>query len=140
MKMAGRKRPNSPAYRIRYEWSNRLEHGHPGPQGLQTEQCTQPARSIMPYSVLLVDDHKIMRDGIKTILERTPDFRIVGEAENGSDAVSLCRKLRPDLVLMDIGMPGLNGIEATAEVVRHCPTVKVTILSMYDDENSVVAA
>lgn len=94
----------------------------------------------MPYSVLLVDDHKIMRDGIKTILERTPDFRVVGEAENGSDAVSLTRKLHPDLVLMDIGLPGMNGIEATTEVLRHCPSSRVMMLSMYDDENSVVAA
>jgi NarL family two-component system response regulator LiaR len=94
----------------------------------------------VPYSILLVDDHKIMRDGIKTILERTQDFRIVGEAENGSQAVSLCKKLRPDLVLMDIGLPGMNGIEATTELVRHCPNTKVTILSMYDDENYVVAA
>jgi NarL family two-component system response regulator LiaR len=94
----------------------------------------------MPYSVLLVDDHKIMRDGIRTILERTPDFRVVGEAENGSDAVSMSRKLRPDLVLMDIGMPGMNGIEATGEVLRHCPGSRVMVLSMYDDENSVVAA
>jgi DNA-binding NarL/FixJ family response regulator len=97
-------------------------------------------RSAVPYNVVLVDDHKIMRDGIKTILERTPDFRIVGEADNGSDAVRLCKKLHPDVVLMDIGLPGMNGIEATTEVVRHCPTVKVMILSMYDDENSVVAA
>ena len=94
----------------------------------------------MPYSVLLVDDHKIVRDGIKTILERTPDFRIIGEADNGSDAVSASKKLRPDIVLMDIGLPGMNGIEATTEVLRHCPSTKVVILSMYDDENSVVAA
>ena len=90
--------------------------------------------------MLLVDDHKIVRDGIKTILERTPDFRVVGEAESGSDAVSLSRKLHPDLVLMDIGMPGMNGIEATSEVLRHCPHSRVMVLSMYDDENSVVAA
>lgn len=94
----------------------------------------------MTYNVLLVDDHKIMRDGIKAILERTPDFQIVGEAENGSEAITSCKKLRPDLVLMDIGMPGMNGIEATNEVLRHCPAAKVMILSMYDDENSVVAA
>ena len=90
--------------------------------------------------MLLVDDHKIVRDGIKTILERTPDFRVVGEAESGSDEVSLSRKLHPDLVLMDIGMPGMNGIEATSEVLRHCPNSRVMVLSMYDDENSVVAA
>jgi DNA-binding NarL/FixJ family response regulator len=94
----------------------------------------------MAYNVLLVDDHKILRDGIKTILERTADFRVVGEAESGADAVSACRKLHPDLVLMDIGLPGLNGIEATIEVLRHCPRTKVMMLSMYDDENSVVAA
>jgi NarL family two-component system response regulator LiaR len=94
----------------------------------------------MPYSVLLVDDHKIMRDGIKTILERSQEFRVVGEAENGSDAVNLSRKIHPDLVLMDIGLPGMNGIEATTEVLRHCPSSRVMMLSMYDDENSVVAA
>src|SRR5262249_42597952 len=94
----------------------------------------------MTFSGLLVDDNKIMRDGIKTILERTPDFRVVGEAESGSDAVSQARRLHPDLVLMDIGLPGMNGIEATTEVQRHCPTTRVMILSMYDDENSVVAA
>jgi NarL family two-component system response regulator LiaR len=94
----------------------------------------------MSCSVLLVDDHKIMRDGIKTILERTPDFVVLGEAETGSDAVTQARKLHPDLVLMDIGLPGMNGIEATIEVLRHCPGTKVMILSMYDDENSVVAA
>jgi DNA-binding NarL/FixJ family response regulator len=94
----------------------------------------------MPYNVLLVEDHKIVRDGIKAILERAPEFRIVGEAEDGSGAVSLCRKLRPDLVVMDIGLPGLNGIEATTEILRHCPSTRVTMLSMYDDENSVVAA
>jgi DNA-binding NarL/FixJ family response regulator len=90
--------------------------------------------------VLLVDDHKILRDGIRSILDRTLDFRVIGEAENGFDAVSLSKKLHPDLVLMDIGLPGMNGIEATLEVVRHCPSSRVMILSMYDDENSVVAS
>ncbi|MEO7652092.1 MAG: response regulator transcription factor [Bryobacteraceae bacterium] len=94
----------------------------------------------MPYSVLVVDDHKIVRDGIKTILERTTDFRVIAEAEDGSDAVQICKRTHPDLVLMDIGLPGMNGIEATTEVLRHCPTTKVMILSMYDDEHSVVSA
>src|ERR1700680_3922041 len=94
----------------------------------------------MPYSILLVDDHKILRDGIRTILERTPDFHVEGEADSGSDAVSQSKKLHPDLVLMDIGLPGMNGIDATSEVLRHCPSTKVMMLSMYDDENSVVAA
>lgn len=94
----------------------------------------------MPYRVLLVDDHKIMRDGIKAILKHSEDFSVTAEAENGADAVQICRKSTPDIVLMDIGLPGLNGIEATTEILRHCPDTKVIILSMYDDEHSVVSA
>lgn len=94
----------------------------------------------MPYDLLLVDDHKIMRDGIKAILGRTDDFRIVGEAESGSEAVAFCRRTPPHIVLMDIGLPGLNGVEATAEILRHCPEVKIIVLSMHDDEHSVVGA
>lgn len=94
----------------------------------------------MPYHVLLVDDHKIMRDGIKAILMREGEFQVVGEAESGPDAVQLARKLRPDLIVMDIGLPGLNGVETTAEILRHQPEAKIVILSMYDDEHSVVSA
>jgi len=94
----------------------------------------------MPVDVLLVDDHKIMRDGIKAILERDPEFRVVGEAESGADALQFVKLHRPELVLMDIGLPGLNGVETTAEILRYQPECKVVILSMYDDENSVVGA
>jgi len=94
----------------------------------------------MTFNVVLVDDHKLVRDGVKTILERGAEFKVVGEAEDGAAAVQLCKKSAPDLVLMDIGLPGMNGIEATTELLRHCPDVKVVILSMYDDENSVVSA
>ena len=94
----------------------------------------------MPYSVLLVDDHKIMRDGIRAILERSQEFSVIGEAENGTDALRLCKDLKPELALMDIGLPGLSGIEVTTEVGRHSPRTKVVILSMYDDEHSVVSA
>jgi DNA-binding NarL/FixJ family response regulator len=94
----------------------------------------------MRYDVLLVDDHKIMRDGIKSILRHSEEFHVVGEAENGSDAVQVARKLRPGIVLMDIGLPGLNGIEATTEILRYCPETRIVILSMYDDEHSVVSA
>ena len=94
----------------------------------------------MTFNVVLVDDHKLVRDGVKTILERGAEFKVVGEAEDGASAVQLCKKTSPDLVLMDIGLPGMNGIEATTELLRHCPDVKVVILSMYDDENSVVSA
>jgi DNA-binding NarL/FixJ family response regulator len=94
----------------------------------------------MPFDVLLVDDHKIMRDGIKAILNRSNEFRVAGEAENGTDAVQFVRKFRPHLVLMDIGLPGLDGVETTAEILRYQPDCKVVILSMYDDEQSVVTA
>jgi DNA-binding NarL/FixJ family response regulator len=94
----------------------------------------------MAFTVLLVDDHKIMRDGIKAILCRGDEFRVVGEAESGPDAVQSVKRHHPDLVLMDIGMPGLNGVETTAEILRFHPECKIVILSMYDDENSVVSA
>jgi DNA-binding NarL/FixJ family response regulator len=94
----------------------------------------------MAYQILLVDDHKIMRDGIKAILERSGEFQVVGEADNGADAVQVSRQKHPDIVVMDIGMPGLNGIEATTELLRHCPNTRVIILSMYDDEHTVISA
>jgi len=95
----------------------------------------------MPFDVLLVDDHKIMRDGIKAILSRADDFRVVGEAENGSDAVQFVKQRRPAMVLLDIGLPdGLNGVETTTEILRTYPECKVVIHSMFDDENSVVSA
>jgi DNA-binding NarL/FixJ family response regulator len=94
----------------------------------------------MPFDVLLVDDHKIMRDGIKAILGRADDFRVVGEAETGTDAVQFVKKNKPDMVLMDIGLPGLNGVETTAEILRHHPDCRIVVLSMYDDEHSVVGA
>jgi DNA-binding NarL/FixJ family response regulator len=94
----------------------------------------------MPFTVLLVDDHKIMRDGIKAILSRDPEFRVVGEAETGAEALQFVKTHRPALVLMDIGLPGLNGVETTAEILRHHPECKIVILSMYEDEKTVVGA
>lgn len=94
----------------------------------------------MPFTVLLVDDHKIMRDGIKAILSRDPEFRVVGEAETGAEALQFVKTHRPTLVLMDIGLPGLNGVETTAEILRHHPECKIVILSMYEDEKTVVGA
>jgi two-component system response regulator DegU len=92
------------------------------------------------FEVLLVDDHKIMRDGIKAILRRSEEFQVIGEAETGTEAVQSCIAKRPDIVLMDIGLPGLNGIETTGEILRHCPNARIIILSMYDDEHSVMSA
>lgn len=90
------------------------------------------------YSILLVDDHKIMRDGLKAILGATQEFKVAAEAESGSEAVQLARQLRPHLILMDLSLPGLNGIEATLEILRANPDARVVILSMYEDEESVI--
>src|SRR5580704_3221311 len=94
----------------------------------------------MPCGVVLVDDHEILRDAIKEILLRHPEFQVVGEAGSGPEAVPVCRQTDPDLVIMDIGMPGMNGIETTGELARRCPRTRVLMLSMYDDEDSVMAA
>ncbi len=94
----------------------------------------------MPYEILLVDDHKILRAGIKSILREFEDFRVMGETETGAEAVRICKQSKPDIILMDIGLPGLNGIETTREILRHYPEGKVVILSMYDDEHSVIGA
>src|SRR5579872_3817779 len=94
----------------------------------------------MPYRVLLVEDHKIMRDGIRALLDRSSEFNVVGDVETGPEAVQLCAETRPDIVLMDIGLPGLNGIDTTTELLRYHPAVKVIMLSMYDDEESVVGS
>lgn len=90
--------------------------------------------------ILLVDDHKILRDGIKAILKPTGEFTVAGEAENGHDAVHFCRLHQPSIVLMDLNLPGMGGLDATAEILRHTPETKVMVLSMYDDENSVIQA
>lgn len=92
------------------------------------------------FDVLLVDDHKIMRDGLKAILRMSDEFRVVAEASNGAEGVQLARRLRPHVVVMDISLPGLNGIEATLEILRHAPETRIVVLSMYDDENSVIQA
>ncbi len=92
------------------------------------------------YTILLVDDHQIMRDGLRTMLEASGEFRVVGEAETGGQAVAYAARKRPHLVLMDLSLPGMNGIEATIELLRESPESRVVILSMYDDEASVVQA
>ncbi len=96
--------------------------------------------SLMSYRVLIVEDHKIMRDGIKALLERSGEFAVVGDVETGVEAIRICTEIHPDIVLMDIGLPGLNGVDSTVELLRHCPSTRVIMLSMYDDEDSVVSS
>ncbi|WP_321470440.1 response regulator transcription factor [uncultured Paludibaculum sp.] len=90
------------------------------------------------YTLLLVDDHKIMRDGLRAILKNSGEFEVVAEAETGLEAIAQAVRLRPNLILMDINLPGISGIEATVEIMRNAPDAKIVILSMHDDESSVI--
>lgn len=90
-------------------------------------------------NILLVDDHQMMRDGLRAVLERESDLHVSGEAADGRTALELCSTLHPDVVVMDIGMPGLNGIEATRQVTTHHPRTKVVALSMNSDRRYVHA-
>jgi DNA-binding NarL/FixJ family response regulator len=80
---------------------------------------------------LLVDDHAVVRDGLRALLQAQPDMEVVGDASNGRDAVSEARRLHPDVVVMDIAMPTMNGVEATYQVRHACPAAQVLILSMH---------
>ncbi|HBC89163.1 MAG TPA: DNA-binding response regulator [Lentisphaeria bacterium] len=91
-------------------------------------------------TVLLADDHLITRRGIRTILEAGGDFEVVGEAANGLQAVELARKLRPSVVVMDLSMPKLNGMEAARRILQQIAPPKILILSAYDDDAYVEQA
>ncbi len=87
--------------------------------------------------VLLVDDHTVVRQGLRVLLEAEPDMRIVGEAETGRQAIQLTKKHLPDVVVMDIAMPMLNGLEATRQIIKEAPHTKVLVLSSYSDDEYV---
>lgn len=90
--------------------------------------------------ILLADDHQLMRSGIRLMLERESDLSVVGEASDGREAVALAKSLRPDVVVMDIGMANLNGIEAAQQVTQNRPEVAIVMLSMHSDESYVLRA
>ena len=85
----------------------------------------------MPVSVMLADDHAVVRDGLRALLEGGNDLQVVAVAGNGREAVAEALRLRPDIVIMDIAMPELDGVEATRRIVERCPETRVLILSMY---------
>jgi DNA-binding NarL/FixJ family response regulator len=88
-------------------------------------------------TIFLADDHTIVRQGLAKLLEGEPNLQVVGEAENGREAVVKVEKLKPDVVLMDIAMPMLNGIEATRQIRKVCPRTKVIILSMHSHDRYI---
>ncbi len=88
-------------------------------------------------NILLADDHKILRTGLRGLIEKEHRFKVVAEAEQGRTAVQLCRELSPDVVIMDISMPDLNGIEATRQILLESPQTKVVILSVHSSRHFV---
>jgi len=92
------------------------------------------------WTVLLADDHAVVRKGLRFLLEQSEQVKVAGEAVDGREAVNLAKSLRPDLVIIDIQMPNLNGIDAAAQIVRDRPETAVILLSMYSDESYVLRA
>jgi DNA-binding NarL/FixJ family response regulator len=91
----------------------------------------------MTITILLAEDHKIVREGTRQLLEQSADMRVIGEAADGLEAVSLAEQLQPNVIVMDVRLPRLNGIEATRAITGHFPNIKVLIMSAYDDDSYV---
>jgi DNA-binding NarL/FixJ family response regulator len=93
-----------------------------------------------PIRVLIADDHPLFRDGLTALLSDGPDTELVGAATSGTEAVELARETQPDVVVIDLHMPGLNGIEATRRIVADSPHISVLVLTMFDDDDSIFSA
>ncbi len=101
---------------------------------------SQGERSAEPTRVVVADDHALFRYGIKAMLANAEGFEVVGEAASGEEVVEKVAQTRPDIILMDIQMPGINGIEATRRVLESNPSIGVVVVTMFEDEDSVFAA
>jgi DNA-binding NarL/FixJ family response regulator len=93
-----------------------------------------------PIRILIADDHTLFRDGLRALFNSLPDTEVIGEAATGAQAISQAEKLQPDVVLMDVQMPGVNGIEATRQIVQTSPHIGVVVVTMFEDDDSVFAA
>src|SRR5512135_405548 len=90
--------------------------------------------------ILIADDHVLFRDGLRSLIRSLSDVEVVGEASNGEQAIALAATLQPDVILMDIQMPGMNGIEATRQILHASPHIGIIVVTMFEDNDSVVAA
>jgi DNA-binding NarL/FixJ family response regulator len=95
---------------------------------------------MSPIRILVADDHALFRNGLRALFFSVPDTEVVGEAATGDEAIARAEDLQPDVVLMDIQMPGVNGIEATRTIVRNSPHIGVIVVTMFEDDDSVFAA
>lgn len=93
-----------------------------------------------PLRVLIADDHPLFRHGIRTLLEATSEFVVVDEASTGEEVIALATTLQPDIILMDIQMPGVNGVEATRHISRESPHIRILMVTMFEDDASVFTA
>ncbi|MET3806735.1 DNA-binding NarL/FixJ family response regulator [Nakamurella sp. UYEF19] len=106
----------------------------------QVEPPVSPAPAIAVVTVLVVDDHPLVRAGLAGLIDATADLRVVGAAAGGEEAVGRAVELQPDVVLMDLSMPGIDGVEATRRVLASCPTVRVLVLTSFHDHDRVSQA
>jgi len=95
---------------------------------------------LKKVNVLIVEDNELMRQGLRSVLERTEEFCVVGEAEDGEEAVRLAQTLKPDVIVMDIGLPYKNGIEATRDIKQNSPSVNIVMLTSHDNDDEIFAA
>jgi DNA-binding NarL/FixJ family response regulator len=95
---------------------------------------------VKTFSILIADDHPVVRHGVRSLLETNPGWMVVAEARDGREAIQLARRLKPDLVVLDIGMPLLNGLEAARRIANDLPETRLLILSMYDSEELIEKA
>src|SRR5439155_8066433 len=98
----------------------------------QLGQSSRKSRTVAMTRVLVVDDHTVIRRGIQSILRAWPEWEIAGEASDGEEAIQLTTNVRPDIVLMDISMPRMGGLEATRAIRKVCPEVKILLLTLHD--------
>src|SRR5688572_15207392 len=106
-------------------------------RGSIVHSYTQAEAHMQPIRILIADDHLFYREGVRSLLSQLPDIEVVGEATNGDEVIAKAADLLPDVILMDIKMPKLNGIEATRRILEHSRDVAVLVVTMFDDDDAV---